>query len=98
MSRKWNNYADCVRGYAGDKDAWLRTYQIQNEEDAIEIASALIMFAKIDYYAFRRHQWNQGIMLKIMLGWRLKLCQNEMIPPPHPSEVLALVFHFWKKY
>ena len=41
MSRKWNNYADCVRGYAGDKDAWLRTYQIQNEEDAIEIASAL---------------------------------------------------------
>lgn len=41
MSRKWCSYADSVRGYASDKDAWLRTYQIQNEEDAIEIASAL---------------------------------------------------------
>ena len=25
---------------------------------------------KIEYYAFGRHPWNQGIMLKIMLGWR----------------------------
>ena len=41
MSRKWCTYADCVRGYASDEDAWLRMYQIQNEEDAIEIASAL---------------------------------------------------------
>ena len=41
MSRKWCTYADCVRGYASDKDVWLRRYQIQNEEDAIEIASAL---------------------------------------------------------
>ena len=24
---------------------------------------------KIQYYAFERHPWNQGIMLKIMLGW-----------------------------
>ena len=41
MSRKWCTYADTVQGYASDKDAWLRMYQIQNEEDAIEIASAL---------------------------------------------------------
>ena len=25
---------------------------------------------QIEYYAFGRHPWNQGIVLKIMLGWR----------------------------
>ena len=28
------------------------------------------MLKKIEYCAFGGHPWNQGIMLKIMLGWR----------------------------
>ena len=46
MSGKWSSYADCVWGYASDSehdevDVWLQMYQIQDEQDAIKIVSAL---------------------------------------------------------
>ena len=37
----WSSYADCVRGCAREVDTWLRQYQQQNEEDALEIARIL---------------------------------------------------------
>ena len=37
----WSSYADCVRGCAREVDTWLRQYQQQDEEDALEIARNL---------------------------------------------------------
>ncbi len=44
MSGSWSSYADCVRGCASEMDhtealcTWLRSYQVQDEHDAIKIA------------------------------------------------------------
>jgi len=37
----WSSYADYVRGCASESDRWLRQYQQQDEEDALEIARIL---------------------------------------------------------
>ena len=37
----WSSYADCVHGYASEGKTWLRQYQQQDEQDALEIERVL---------------------------------------------------------
>ena len=53
----WSRYGDYVRGCASEGDGWLRQYQQQDEQDALEIARILsIQVNDITSFIFSERQ------------------------------------------